>query len=51
MDADRTYVVYCDAGMQAVLLAEQMQRAGLEAFAFRGGTRALRKLTEAPTAV
>jgi thiamine biosynthesis protein ThiI len=51
MDADRTYVVYCDAGMQAVLLAEQMQRAGLEAFAFRGGTRALRKLTDSPSAV
>lgn len=47
MDADQTYVIYCDAGMQAVLLAEQMQRAGLEAFAFRGGTQALRKLTGA----
>lgn len=45
MDPDRTYVVYCDAGMQAVLLAEQMQHAGLEAFAFRGGTKALRELT------
>lgn len=44
LDPDRKYVIYCDAGMQAVLLAEQMQRAGLDAFAFRGGTRALRQL-------
>src|SRR5690606_4273268 len=46
-DPDRRYVIYCDAGLQAVLLAERMQRAGLDAFAFRGGTRALRQLTEA----
>lgn len=47
MDPERTYVLYCDAGLQAVLLAEQMQRAGLDAFAFRGGTRALKALTGA----
>ena len=47
LDADRRYVIYCDAGMQAVQLAEQMQRAGLDAFAFRGGTRALRERTGA----
>lgn len=50
MDASRSYVIYCDAGMQAVQLAEQMQRAGLDAFAFRGGTRALRESTAAGTA-
>lgn len=50
MDADRTYVLYCDAGMQAVVLAEQMQRAGLEAYAFRGGTRALRERSESEAA-
>lgn len=43
MDPERRYVIYCDAGLQAVQLAEQMQRAGLDAFAFRGGTRALRE--------
>lgn len=43
LDRDRTYVLYCDAGMQAAFLAEQMQKRGLEAYAFRGGTRALRK--------
>ena len=47
MDPDRSYVIYCDAGLQAVLLAEQMQRAGLDAFAFRGGTRALREVSGA----
>ena len=47
MEDDRSYVIYCDAGLQAVLLAEQMQKAGLDAFAFRGGTRALRELSGA----
>lgn len=46
MDRDRKYVLYCDAGMQAAFLAEQMQRQGLEAYAFRGGTRALRECVE-----
>lgn len=46
LDRDRTYVVYCDAGIQAAQLAEKMQRKGFEAYAFRGGTRALRKLQE-----
>ena len=43
IDRDRTYVLYCDAGTQAVFAAEQMQRNGVEAYAFRGGTRALRQ--------
>jgi thiamine biosynthesis protein ThiI len=42
LDRDRTYLLYCDAGTQAVFLAEQMQREGLEAYAFRGGTSSLR---------
>ncbi|HET8656257.1 MAG TPA: tRNA uracil 4-sulfurtransferase ThiI, partial [Longimicrobiaceae bacterium] len=46
-DPERTYVLYCDVGMQAAFAAEQMQRAGLEAYAFRGGTRALRERTGA----
>jgi thiamine biosynthesis protein ThiI len=49
LDRDRSYVLYCDAGTQAVLLAEQMQKEGLEAFAFRGGTRALRSRAERST--
>jgi thiamine biosynthesis protein ThiI len=44
LDPDGTYVLYCDAGVEAVTLAEQLQRRGVEAYAFRGGTRAIRKL-------
>jgi thiamine biosynthesis protein ThiI len=43
LDPDRTYVLYCDAGMQAAFLAEKMQKRGLEAYALRGGTRALKR--------
>jgi tRNA uracil 4-sulfurtransferase len=46
LDRDGTYVVYCDAGLQAAQLAEKLQRQGVEAYAFRGGTRALRRLQE-----
>jgi tRNA uracil 4-sulfurtransferase len=46
LDRDRTYVLYCEASVQSAQLAEQMQRKGLEAYAFRGGTRALRRLVE-----
>jgi rhodanese-related sulfurtransferase len=46
LDRDRTYILYCDAGTQAVFLAEQLQRSGIEAYAFRGGTRALRHRLE-----
>ena len=40
---DRTYVLYCDRGTQAAQVAEAMQRAGVEAYAFRGGTEAIRR--------
>lgn len=46
LDSDRTYVLYCDAGTQAAFLAEQLQRRGIEAYAFRGGTRAIRGQVE-----
>ncbi len=39
-----TFVLYCDQGQQAAQVAETMQRAGLEAYAFRGGTAAIRKV-------
>ncbi len=45
LDRDATYVLYCGASVQAAQLAEQMQRSGIEAYAFRGGTRALQRLT------
>jgi tRNA uracil 4-sulfurtransferase len=43
VDRDRTYVLYCDQGMQAAHVAEVMQREGIEAYAFRGGTAELRR--------
>jgi tRNA uracil 4-sulfurtransferase len=46
LDPDTTYVLYCGASVQSTQLAEQMQRSGIEAYAFRGGTRALRRLAE-----
>jgi tRNA uracil 4-sulfurtransferase len=46
LDRDRKYVVFCDQGLQAAQVAEAMQREGFEAYALRGGTRALRRLVE-----
>jgi tRNA uracil 4-sulfurtransferase len=43
---DRTFVLYCDQGVQAAQVAEVMQRAGVEAYAFKGGTEALRQKVE-----
>jgi tRNA uracil 4-sulfurtransferase len=44
LDRDRTYVVLCDGNVQSAQIAEQMQTKGIEAYAFRGGIRALRAL-------
>lgn len=43
LDKDRKYVLYCAAGVQSAQVAERLQREGYEAYAFRGGTDALRK--------
>jgi len=43
IDPNGKYVLYCDAGTQAAMFAEELQRRGVEAYAFRGGTRALRE--------
>jgi tRNA uracil 4-sulfurtransferase len=40
---DRTYVVYCDQGVQAAQVAETLQRMGIEAYAYRGGTGAIKR--------
>jgi tRNA uracil 4-sulfurtransferase len=42
LDRNRVYVVLCDGNVQSAQIAEQMQMKGMEAYAFRGGTRALR---------
>jgi thiamine biosynthesis protein ThiI len=39
LDRSRTYVLYCNYGMQTAHIAEKMQRAGFEAYSFKGGTR------------
>lgn len=43
---DQAYVLYCEYGLKSAHLAEMMRRAGLEAWHFRGGTRALRRHLE-----
>jgi thiamine biosynthesis protein ThiI len=42
LDKSRTYVLYCAFGVQSAYVAELMQRAGYEAYSFRGGATALR---------
>lgn len=39
LDAAKTYILYCAHGMQTAYIAEKMQRAGYEAYSFRGGLR------------
>ncbi|MFW6201958.1 MAG: rhodanese-like domain-containing protein, partial [Gemmatimonadota bacterium] len=39
LDRDRTYVLYCAHGIQTAYIAEKMQRAGYEAYSFKGGLR------------
>jgi thiamine biosynthesis protein ThiI len=39
LDRSRTYVLYCTHGIQTAHAAELMQRAGFEAYSFRGGLR------------
>ncbi|HLU24572.1 MAG TPA: tRNA uracil 4-sulfurtransferase ThiI [Longimicrobiales bacterium] len=39
LDRNRTYVLYCSHGIQTAYIAERMQRAGYEAYSFRGGVR------------
>ncbi|MEX2583211.1 MAG: tRNA uracil 4-sulfurtransferase ThiI [Gemmatimonadota bacterium] len=43
---DGRFVLYCDQGVQSAQVAEAMQRAGVEAYAFRGGTDAIRRRSE-----
>ena len=41
LDRDRIYILYCAHGMQTAYIAEKMQRAGYEAYSFRGGLRSV----------
>ncbi|UCC75145.1 MAG: tRNA 4-thiouridine(8) synthase ThiI [Gemmatimonadota bacterium] len=47
LDRERTYVLYCELGLKTAQLAEKLQRAGFEAYSFKGGARALRAYAEA----
>jgi tRNA uracil 4-sulfurtransferase len=46
LDRDRRYVLYCGHGIQTAHIAEKMQRAGYEAYSFRGGLGAVRRWAE-----
>lgn len=46
LDREGTYVLYCDLGLRTAQLAEKMQRAGFEAYSFKGGAAALRRYAE-----
>src|SRR5256885_1309736 len=41
LDKTRRYILYCTLGLHSGYLSEAMQRAGYEAYSFKGGVRAL----------
>ncbi|MBW1688484.1 MAG: hypothetical protein JRS35_25900 [Deltaproteobacteria bacterium] len=43
-DRTKTYVLYCDLSLMSAHLAELMRKDGFDAFHFKGGTGALRRL-------
>lgn len=47
LDRERTYILYCDVGLKTAHLAERMQRAGFDAYSYKGGAAALRRRVEA----
>ncbi len=47
LDKKQVYILYCDVGIKTAQLAERMQRAGFEAYSFRGGVTALMPLAPA----
>ena len=46
LDKTRRYVLYCSYGVQSAYLAEAMQRAGYEAYSFKGGVRELKRYAQ-----
>ena len=46
-ERSKTYVLYCEFGLMSSHLAEQMRREGFDAWHFKGGTKALRRRSEA----
>ncbi len=47
LDRGRVYVLYCPHGLVSASVAEAMQRAGYEAYSFKGGVLALKEYLEA----
>jgi thiamine biosynthesis protein ThiI len=43
LDKGQTYILYCPIGLQTAVAAEKMQRAGYQAYSFKGGSGALRQ--------
>ena len=44
LDKNRRYLLYCSHGIQSAAIAEKMQRHGYEAYSFKGGVSALKKI-------
>jgi thiamine biosynthesis protein ThiI len=47
LDKSRTYILYCAHGIQTAYIAEKMQRAGYEAYSFKGGLRGVMEYAKA----
>ncbi len=43
LERESAYVLYCELGLKTAQLAEKMQKAGFEAYSFKGGVKALRE--------
>lgn len=41
LDRNRTYVLYCEVGFKSAFVADEMRKAGLDAYHVRGGARTL----------
>ncbi len=46
LDREKTYVLYCAFGVLTAHVAEAMQRAGYEAYSFKGGAKAMMRYVE-----
>ncbi len=50
LDKDRSYLLFCDNGVQSTMLADVLQTAGYEAYSLRGGTKAMKERIRTPVA-
>lgn len=47
LSRDKVYLLYCTAGIQSAQIAESLQRSGVEAYAYRGGLKGLKRAAAA----